>query len=198
MSEQEEDTVKEIASSLRKQCLVHMFLQSKSANIYQTVYNCLSIPNIMIGGILSITIFSTSNQYWKIATGLMAITSTILSSLAKHTSPGERAHLHCSVVREYMSILQELNINLNTTTDIVEKKRIIDNVRLQLHKLFDTQPQPSKYAVSQFERKYKKDIEDALYDNFEEVTVKNATHVQNRISLTKSNRLSSALSTDTV
>lgn len=189
----EEDVrqLNEIAVQLRKQCLIHLYLQSTSATLCHTIHNLISIPNIIIGGVLSITIFSTSNPVWKITTGMLAISSTVLSSLAKNLSPGERAHLHCNVVREYMSLLQDLN-TVHTTTDVEEKKKVVVGVRAQLHKLFDIQPEPSKYAVIQFEKKYKKNIQDALYEDFETITVRNAASVQSRLSMTKPKRLSSS------
>lgn len=181
----EETSMRDVVLTLKKQCLVHMFLQSKSASIHNIIHNSLTIPNIVIGGILSITIFSTSNSYWKATTGALAIASTLLSSVSKHMSSGERAHVHCGVVKEYMSLLQDLNIAIPTCRDIEEKRRIIVHVREQLNKLFDSQPEPSRFAVSIFEQRYKKNIEAALYDDFEDMTVRSATYVRNRISLVK-------------
>ena len=188
MSTDEVTSLQEVATILKKQCLIHLFLQSKSAGIYHRIHNMLSIPNILIGGVLSITIFSTSNVYWKVSTGVLAIISTILSSLSKHLSAGERAQLHCNVVRDYMSLLQDLNITLNAVDDVNEKKRIIADARMQLHRLFDCQPEPSTYAVSQFERKYKQNLEEILYEDFESIALKNATYIQNRVSLTSTQK----------
>lgn len=191
MAEDEEKSMRDVILMLKKQCLVHMFLQSKSASIHNIIHNSLTIPNILIGGVLSVTIFSTSNVYWKLTTGALAITSTLLSSLSKHLSSGERAHVHCVVVKEYMSLLQELNISIPTARDIDEKRKIVVHVRDQLNKLFDSQPEPSRFAVATFEQRYKQHIEAALYDDFEDMTVRSAKYVQNRISFVKSKRISS-------
>lgn len=183
-------SLKDIIHILKKQCLVHMFLQSKSANIHHFINNTLTIPNIVIGGIMSVTIFSTSNYYWKIATGALAITSTILSTLSKHLSSGERAHAHCSMVKEYMTLLQDLNISVHSTTEVEERKKIIAHVRDKLHYLYDSQPEPSTYAVSLFEKRFKRNIEAALFDDFENMVLQDATYVQNRLSFVKQKRTS--------
>lgn len=191
MDQDDEKSIRDVVLMLKKQCLVHMFLQSKSASIHNIIHNLLTIPNILIGGVLSVTIFSTSNTYWKVTTGALAITSTLLSSLSKHLSSGERSHVHCGVVKEYMSLLQELNISIPTARDINEKRKIVGRVRDQLNKLYDSQPEPSRFAVATFEQRYKKNIEEALYDDFEDMTVRSATYVQSRISFVKSKRSSS-------
>lgn len=190
MEEDEEKALRDVILMLKKQCLVHMFLQSKSASIHNIIHNSLTIPNIMIGGILSITIFSTSNTYWKVTTGALAITSTLLSSLSKHLSSGERSHVHCNAVKDYMSLLQELNVSIPTASSIEEKRKILERVRDSLNKLYDSQPEPSRFAVATFESRYKKNIEEALYDDFEDMTIRSATYVQNRISFVKQKRTS--------
>lgn len=163
---------------LKRQCIINLFLQSKSARFYNAINTCMVVPNILIGGVLSVSIFSTSSSYWRTSTGVLAIVSTALSSLAKHIGAGERAQLHCAMVRQYSSIIQDIDMYLHGAPDA----DFIDRIRHQLGRLFDLQPQPSYFAVRQYEHKYKKDIEMAMFDEFEAVAMQNASYVAMRLS----------------
>jgi hypothetical protein len=143
----------------------------------------ISIPNIAIGGVLSVTIFSTSSAHGKIATGVMAIVSTILSSLSKHIGAAEKSQIHCSVVKQYQTLIQELNIFLHSSVpDQDSQHKFVQYIKTELDKLYDMQPEPSMFAVMQFERSYKTKIEEALFSEFEEVVMRNASFVQKRVS----------------
>jgi hypothetical protein len=174
------------AHVLNRQCIIHLFLQSKSARIYNFVQSCITVPNIVIGGIMSISIFSTTSEYWRLTTGGLAIATTILSSLSKHVAAGERAQLHCSVVRQYQSLIQEIDAYIqmlrtqppNTT----EKRYLMDRVHQHLNRLYDIQPEPSYWAINDYEKRYKKKLEEALFDELESAALQNAAYVQLRLS----------------
>lgn len=183
----------EYAQILKRQCIVNLFLQSKSARVYNLIHTLLTIPNIVIGGVMSVSIFSTSSPYWRITTGALAITSTVLTAVAKQFGAGERAQLHCAMVRQYNSLIHELNTVIhihNMSPD--EKRTMIDRVRQQLNKLFDMQPEPSYYATHAYENRYKKKIEEALFEDFETAAMQNAAYVEMRLSRTKPSSVTSS------
>jgi hypothetical protein len=144
----------------------------------------MTVPNIVIGGILSIAIFSSSSTEWRIVKGVLAISSTILTSLSKHVCAGEKSQLHCNVVRQYMALIQELNIFLHTSNNNTHEANIkfVDHMREQLNKLYDLQPKANSIVVARFEKKYKKSMEEALYSEFEDLVMKNATYAEHRLS----------------
>lgn len=185
MTEQKDD--EDYAQILKRQCVINLFLQSKSARVYNLIQTCLTIPNIIIGGVMSVSIFSTSSQYWRITTGALAIASTILTSVSKQLGAGERAQLHCAMVRQYNSLIQDLNmiIHMNQSVDAAEKKVLIERVRQHLNRLFDMQPEPSYFAITSYENRYKKKLEEALFEDFETAALQHAAFVEMRLSRSK-------------
>lgn len=178
--------MEEYAQILKKQCVINLYLQSKSAKVYSMIQNILTLPNIVIGGILSVAIFSTSHDYWRLTTGALAIGSTILTSMSKHFGAGERAQMHCSMVRHYTSLIQEIDMILHMKhLSDTEKRATMDSVRQHLNKLFDMQPEPSVFAVKQYEKQYKTNIEKAMFDAFETAALQNASYVERRLSRAK-------------
>lgn len=181
------------ALTLKKQCIINLYLQSKSAKFYNAINNLITFPNIVIGGIMSITIFSTSNTYWKITSGALAIASTILSSLSKQLGAGERAQLHCTMVRHYNSLINDLNIFTHSPCmSSADKKNTMERIRQHMNKLFDMQPEPSSWAVRNFEKRYKTFVETALFDDFETAALRSAHYVEKRLSRIKPVSSSSA------
>jgi hypothetical protein len=137
---------------------------------------------------MSVSILSTNSQYWRITTGALAIASTILTSISKQLGAGERAQLHCAMVRQYNSLIQDLNmiIHLNAA----DKKSIMDRVRQHMNRLFDMQPEPSYFAISSYETRYKKKLEEALFEDFEAAALQHAAFVEMRLSrLSETKRL---------
>lgn len=177
---------KEILLDLKRTCLIHMFLQTGSAYVNNVLQNAITIPNIILGAILSITIFSSTEPKWKTASGVMAVISTILSSIGKQMGAGERAQLHCSVVRQYQALIRDINTNLlmpDMSDD--EKVLFIRTTKAEIDKLFSIQPDASIFVIRNFEKKYHKHIEMVLYpefSNMEEVAVRNANRISKRYS----------------
>lgn len=180
------DNEKEILMDLKKTCLIHMLLQSGSAHVNNLIQNAITVPNIVIGAVLSVSIFSATNEKWKFASGIMAVVSTILTSLGKHMGAGERAQMHCSVVRQYQALIRDINTNLlmpNMTEE--EKVLFIRTTKAEIDKLFSIQPDASRWIIRDFERKYHKHVELVLYpefSNIEQTIVRNADRVSKRIS----------------
>lgn len=182
----DENSQEDYARTLKKQCIINLYLQSKSAKIYNIINNLITFPNIIIGGIMSITIFSTSNAYWKITSGALAIASTVLSSLSKQLGAGEKAQLHCTMVRHYNSLINDLNIfthSPNMTS--ADKKNTMERIRQHMNKLFDMQPEPSSWAIRDFEKRYKMFVETAMFDDFETAALRSAHYVEKRLSRIK-------------
>lgn len=188
MDNEESKDDRDYAHMLRRQCIINLFLQSKSARIYGLLQTCITIPNIVIGGVMSITIFSTTSPLWRVATGGLAIASTILTSLSKQLGAGERAQLHCAMVRQYNSLIQELNTYIHASSSRGDHQ--MDRIRQQMNKLFEMQPEPSYFAINTYEKRYKRNIEEALFDELETVAMQNAAYVELRLSRTKPSKLS--------
>lgn len=154
---------------LKKQCLIHMFLQSTSAYINHAIQSSISIPNIIIGGVLSVTIFSTTSHVWRVTTGVLAVLSTILSSLQRQLAAGERGQLHASAVRSYQMLVRDINMHLSFNMDDQEKIDFIREVKSEMDKIFTIQPDPSILALKFFQKRYSMKIETALFDDFEKM-----------------------------
>ena len=169
---------KNVLLNLKKHCLVHMFLQSSSAYISSTIQSIITIPNIIIGGVLSVTIFSTDSYTWKISTGVLAVLSTILSSLQKQLAAGERAQVHVAAVRQYQILVRDINIHLSFSMGQQEKIDFIREVKSEMDKIFTIQPEASMFAIKFFQNRYHTRIEDALFDDFEKMVLGNAEVVE--------------------
>lgn len=180
------DNEKEILMEMKKTCLIHMFLQSGSAYVNNCIHNSITIPNIVLGAILSITIFSSQNTQWKTASGVMAVISTILSSIAKQLGAGERTQMHCSVVRQYQTLIRDINTSLLMPPDTHDEKMLfIKTTKSEIDKIFSIQPDASRLVIRNFEKKYHKHIEMVLYpefSNIEQTIVKEADNITKRMS----------------
>lgn len=155
-------------AQLRHVCVLNMYVQSSSAYIFDIVNTCLSVPTIVIGAVMSVSIFSTDSPSAKLASGILAITSTALSSVSKQLSPGERAQQHCFVVKEYHSLIRSIDVNTSLDKhDPREREIFIRDVQAELDRLYLVQPEPSFLATRIFERKYARNIESALYPEIE-------------------------------
>lgn len=185
-----------ILGELKRTCLVHMILQSKSAYLNHTIHNIITIPNIFLGAVTGISIFSTSNEAWRVTAGAMAICSTVLTGLSRQLGPGERAQLHASVTKQYHSIVRD--INMKQLMDIVvyeEKQRFIEHTKNEIDRLLSLQPEPSMWVVRCFEKKYKALIDGSFYPDFdeaEEELMQKAETVSNRVSTHTNKKASSS------
>lgn len=157
----------EMLEQLKRVCVINMYIQSSSAHVYYVINNCLMIPNIVIGAIMSVSIFSTTCGKTRIVSGILAIVSTILSSLTKQVGAGERAQQHCFVVKEYSSLVREININTFLEKREIDREMFIRDVQLELDRLYMVQPEPSWLAVRKFELKYNADIDSLLFPEIE-------------------------------
>lgn len=144
--------VQNILDQLRRDAIIHMYLQSGSAHYNNVLNNCLVLPNIVIGGVVSVSIFSTSSTTWKVTSGVLAIASTVLSSLARQTKAAEQAQLHCSVVKRYSEIIRRIDILYQKPGAVTDA--VINEVRRDLDQLMTVQPGPSIYAKWAFSRNF--------------------------------------------
>jgi hypothetical protein len=140
---------KELLNEMKRQCLIHLQLQTYSAFFNHIIYNTLVIPNIIVGGVLSISLFSTNTEGpWKTAKGILAITSTIFSTLTRQLGSGEKAQLHCTVARQYQILIRNINTHLCLTSSLDSNKSIIiQNVKSEMDRLLEISPNPS-YLVT--------------------------------------------------
>lgn len=181
---------REILKEMKRTCLIHMFLQSGSAHVNYIIHNALSLPNIALGAVTSISIFSTSQPGWRIASGVMAVCGTILAGLSRQLAPGEKAQLHASVTKQYQSIIQDINANLLLESDEDERRRYIDHIKSEIDRLLSLQPDASMLVIREFEKKYHKHVEKALYPEFahmEMEMIRNANRITTRVSATHRN-----------
>lgn len=174
---------KQILTELKKTCLIHMFLQSGSAYVNNVVHNAITLPNIGIGAVLSVSIFSTEDPKWKLASGILALTTTVLSALSRQLGASERAHLHASVAKQYQGLIRDVNMKLLMPCQQEDRSQFIITVKNEIDKLFSIQPEPSIHVMRQFERKYHKHIEMALYPEFanmEQAYMKHAERITDK------------------
>jgi hypothetical protein len=159
----------DMLEQLKRVCVINMFVQSSSAQVCSLMHNILTVPNIFIGGLLSVSLFgydqcSHGHGWIKIGSGIMAITSTILSSLVRQMSCTEQAQQHCFVVKEYHSIIRKINTNM--ALDNINKDVFIREMQSELDRLYLVQPEPSWFAVRQFENRFQ-DLDSMLYPEIE-------------------------------
>jgi len=124
-------------------------LQTYSAFFNHIIYNSLVIPNIVIGGVLSISTFSTKTEGpWKTVNGILAITSTMLSTLTRQLGAGEKAQLHCTIARQYQILIRNINTYMYSTTRLeTNKSNIIHSLKTDMDRLLEISPNPS-YLVT--------------------------------------------------
>lgn len=162
---------KKLLLHLKKQCLVHMFVQSTSSYVNQIIQNCLSIPSIIIGGVLSVSIFSMTSDTWRIASGILAITGTIISSFQKYISAAEKSQMHISTVRQYQVLIRDINIHLSIPMDDVNKVSFVQDVKLEMDNIFTNQPDPSLIAIKYFQSRFKTRFENALFEDYDSINI---------------------------
>lgn len=168
--------IERILSQLRRDAIIHMYLQSGSAHFNNVLNNCFVFPNIVIGGIVSVSIFSTSSTSWKVTSGVLAIASTILSSLARQTKAAEQAQLHCSVVKRYAEIIRRIDILIQNPGSVTDG--IINEIRRDLDQLLTVQPGPSVYAKWAFSRNFG-DVDNAMYPMLQEMAIDRIRGIEN-------------------
>lgn len=174
---------RQLLQELKRTCLIHMYLQSGSAYLYYIMHHCITIPNIAIGATLSVSLFSVTKTWWNIVSGVLAIISTILSSVDRQIGAGERAQLHCSMVRQYQSAIHNINQALLDPSE--DKYNIMSHVKSEVDRLLSTQPDPSIFVIRHFEKKYHRHVEVALYPEYkdlEETIMDNVNVVTKRVS----------------
>lgn len=169
-----------VLQELKKQCLYGLFLHSRSAYINHWINNALVFPNIVLGGILSVSIFTTSNGSWRLAGGAIALMSTVLTGFTKHVGAAEKSQLHCLVVREYQRLLQDINVFIYT--NIENTDGTIQMLRKDMDKIIGIQPDPSMWVMQRFDKVYRERFEDMMFKDFEKTMVQEAATVNNRVS----------------
>lgn len=174
-----------VLRELQKSCLVHLYLQSKSAYMFHVLNNLIVIPNILIGAVLSVSLFSMQNERWKIMSGVLAIICTFLSSIGKHISAGEKSQLHCHIARQYERLYRDIKLNMNLITDGSQQHFFVTSVKTEIDKVFSTQPDPPLSVIRYFEKTHKKNVESILHPEMEEFAKEIFTQsmrITNRIS----------------
>lgn len=184
---------RQILTELKKTCVIHMFLQSGSAYHNYMIHNFITLPNITIGAILSVSILSTSSHGWRISSGVMAIVSTILSSIARQLGAGEKAQLHATVAKQYQAIIRQINMNLllEKLSD-EERIRFIETITTDIDKVFSIQPEAANQVVKEFETKYNRHLEMVLYPEFNQIegaALKNVQWMSTRMTNHVTNRI---------
>lgn len=174
------DEERMLLNEVKKQCLFGLYLHSQSAYINHVIYNFLVVPNIVIGGVLSVSLFTAESSGWKIAGGALAITSTVLTGLVRHTGAAEKAQVHCLVMREYQRLVQDINMYLHSP--IENTTEVIQNVRKEMDKIISMQPDPSIWMLRRFNNKYRTKFESMMFNDFEKGMLQEANAVNYRVS----------------
>lgn len=145
----------EVIEQMKRTCVVNMYMQSSSAHVCSLIHNLLTIPNIIVGGVMSVSLFSSHDEKSRIAAGVLAVLSTVLSSLTKQLSAGERAQQHCSLVKEYHAVIRNIEVTLAVEDDEFELEAFIRSIQEEINRLYILQPEPSWLATKRFERKFR-------------------------------------------
>jgi hypothetical protein len=170
---------------LKRTCMVHMLLQSGSAYLNYILHNCITLPNITLGAVTSVSIFSTTDSRWRIASGVMAIGATVLTGLGRHLGSGEKAQLHASVTKQYHGIICDINTKCLMDVDSADRMRFIEHVKTEIDRLVSIQPEPSLWVVRRFEKKYNSYLANMLspdFGNLEEHFMQAAERISKRVS----------------
>lgn len=178
-----------ILRELRKSCLIHLHLQSQSAYYFHMLHNFITIPNILMGAVLSVSLFSVENERWRLASGILAVSVTFLSSLNKQLAPGEKSQLHCFVARQYERIYRDIRMNVNMLTDESQQRMFITTLKSEVDKIFGMQPDPPMSIMRHFEKRNKKSVEDIMYPEMEQIE-KNIIDDSQKITNRVTNRMS--------
>lgn len=160
-----------ILEKIKMDAITHMYLQSGTAYWKNLLNNAIAIPNIVIGGILSVSIMSTTSHAWKITSGVLAVCSTILSSLSRHMKYGEEAQLHCAIVKKYNDLITD--IEKYALSDSVTPE-VIQQIHAQILKIYEIQPDPSIFVVFYFNQKYKH-VQYVLHPELETIARENTS-----------------------
>lgn len=136
---------------MKLDAITHMYLQSGTAYFKHLVNDLITIPNIIIGGVMSVSIMTAHDPRWVIAQGVLAVSSTILSALSRHMKAGEESLLHAAVVKQYNELVLDIEKIMLTETISTE---IVNEMHTQLKKIYTSQPDPSMVVVSMFNKKF--------------------------------------------
>lgn len=176
---------KKMMHQLKKTCLIQLVLQTGSAYVNQTIHNAITLPNIAIGAVLSISIFSTTNRSWRISSGVLAVATTILSAISRQLGAGEKAQMHATVARQYYGLIRLINMKSLMKLSANERTQFLLSTHSEIDKLFAIQPTPALHTIWEYERKYRAHIDLALspeYNNLEDSFLRNAQRITQRMS----------------
>lgn len=171
-----------LLTEMKKQALLGLYSQSQSAYIHHIVHNCLTVPNILMGGFLSVSLFATNAGAWKIAGGVIALASTVLTGLSKHVGAAEKAQLHCLAVREYQRLIHDINMYMHSPLG-QNPNEIIQALRKDMDRVIGLQPDPSLWMMQRFHNVYRTKLEKMLFHDFEKIMLDGAQVVNNRVSI---------------
>lgn len=152
---------------MKQTAMLHMFLQTGSAMLHRWIHSCLLMPQIVFQGVVSAYIFSSTNADWQIASGLMAVGSTVMASLMRQFRFAETAEQHAIAVQQYKIILNDIQFHLHMRKTEQERAQIMEEISRTMDRIFEMQPEPSFLVVRYFERKFKKPLEKMMYEEYD-------------------------------
>lgn len=157
------DSQRTLLEELRRECMVHMQLQSASTYANIQINNSVMIPNLILSAAASVTVFTTTSHAWRIVSGVLSMCSTILTAIAKQLGAGERAQLHAATVKKYQRIMRRIAMLLVNDVPLDKAEAIINEIHLELENIVTSQPDPSMVAVHDFKRRFGVDVHRMLY-----------------------------------
>ena len=140
----------------KKQIAICLYLQDSSMYYYQFIYNLVTIPNLIVGGVLSVSIFSAEDTTpWKVIIGVLAIFSTFLTSLNRQIGAAEKSQEHKITSRAFQCLLR----NMNMTLALLPEQRphsdyYLRHVKHEIDRISDSQLDPPLLVVRMFNKKY--------------------------------------------
>jgi hypothetical protein len=100
-----------------------------------------------------VSVFSQNSATWKVASGVLAVTSTVLSALTRQVRSGEIAQLHALATRSWVELIQKIEVALHEP-DIENLWDKVRELRTEASAILQSQPEPSLMVVSYFNKRF--------------------------------------------
>lgn len=149
----------------KTRAFVEFYLQVYSLYTYQSYYNYLSVPMVLLSTIAGASIFSSSNAVVRYIAASMAMASAILSGLMRQIQPGERSTQHYTYAQRWNNLIRNIQQILHLP---YQQRPKVDLYLAQLASEMDaidsSQPYPAVRAINTFMRRFgRRNLDKFLY-----------------------------------
>jgi hypothetical protein len=157
----------------KRQIAMNLYLQIGSSYYYQWIYNALTIPNIVLGGALSVTIFTELDNTigLRFTMGVLAMLSTILTTSMRHIGAAEKAQEYRLASRSYQSLLRSINMTLTLNpAQRPNADEYLTLVRKEIDRITNMQCDPVIHVLKQFDRRFSHTFDHIMWKELESDT----------------------------